>query len=68
MDAAEAARLLDIGKSLFYALLAREGFGPKPLRLGRAVRFSRIEVEAWIAGGCPPRARWEATAKGGRRT
>ena len=67
VNAAEAARLLGIGKSLFYSMLATERFGPRPVRLGRAVRFSRIEIEAWIAAGAPPRARWEVLTKGGRR-
>jgi predicted DNA-binding transcriptional regulator AlpA len=66
IDSREAARLCGIGKSLFYWLLATERFGPKPLRLGRAVRFSRIEIEQWIAAGAPPRARWEGM-RGGRR-
>jgi len=66
IDSAETGRLCGIGKTCLYRLLATEAFGPKPLRLGRAVRFSRSEIAAWIAAGCPPRARWEAM-RGGRR-
>lgn len=66
VDGAEAARLLAIGKSLFYALLASGRFGPRPLKLGRATRVSRIELQQWIDAGCPPRARWDAM-RGGRR-
>jgi len=37
--------------------------GPKPIRLGRAVRFSASEVEAWIAAGCPRRNEWQRSAR-----
>ena len=66
IDSAETGRLCGIGKTCLYRLLATEAFGPRPLRLGRAVRFSRVEIERWIDAGCPPRARWEAM-RGGRR-
>lgn len=59
IDSAETGRLCGIGKTCLYRLLATEAFGPRPVRLGRAVRFSRVEIERWIEAGCPPRARWE---------
>ena len=33
---------------------------PKPIRLGRSVRWPLSEVEAWLAAGAPDRATWEA--------
>jgi excisionase family DNA binding protein len=40
--------------------LARSGRMPRPVRLGRAVRWRRAELLAWIQAGCPARERWEA--------
>lgn len=37
------------------------GHIPKPLRLGHAVRWERVELVRWIAAGGPDRATWEAT-------
>jgi excisionase family DNA binding protein len=34
--------------------LASDGSMPPPVRLGRLVRWSRRELEDWIAGGCKP--------------
>jgi excisionase family DNA binding protein len=33
--------------------LADAGKGPKPIRLGRCLRWRSAEVEAWVAAGCP---------------
>ena len=33
---------------------------PRPVRIGRSVRWSRSTIIAWIAAGCPDRADWEA--------
>jgi predicted DNA-binding transcriptional regulator AlpA len=33
---------------------------PRPVELrGKTKRWSRAELDAWIAAGCPPRVRWE---------
>lgn len=32
---------------------------PAPVRIGRAVKWRLTEIEAWIAAGCPARAKWE---------
>lgn len=45
----DVARLLRLPKSTVYELARRE-LDPIPcLRLGRAVRYERHEVEAWLA-------------------
>lgn len=36
-----------------------------PVRLGRAIRWPRTEVEDWILAGCPPLEQWRRI-KGGR--
>ena len=33
---------------------------PKPIRLGRSVRWPVFEIEAWLAAGAPDRETWEA--------
>lgn len=62
VDAAEACRLLGIGRSLFFALKSG-GRLPDPVHLGRAVRWGRDELRAWVAAGCPPREVWESRQK-----
>lgn len=32
---------------------------PRAIRLGKSVRWSRAEIEQWIAAGCPDRETWE---------
>lgn len=33
---------------------------PRPVRLGRSVRWPLREVEAWLSAGAPDRRTWEA--------
>lgn len=33
------------------------GATPKPVRLGRAVRYREGEIESWISEGCPSMSR-----------
>ncbi|MHC4178534.1 MAG: helix-turn-helix transcriptional regulator [Planctomycetota bacterium] len=35
-----------------------QGKLPRPIRVGRAVRWRRAEMAAWVAAGAPPRDRW----------
>ena len=32
---------------------------PRPIRLGRSVRWPVAEIENWMAAGAPDRQRWE---------
>ncbi|MBA4191978.1 MAG: hypothetical protein C0467_28700 [Planctomycetaceae bacterium] len=43
------ATMLDIGASTFDRLRAANQIGPKPIRLGGALRWHRQEVTAWLA-------------------
>ena len=37
------------------------GLLPRPVAIGgKTKRWSRAEVDGWIAAGCPPRAKWDA--------
>jgi predicted DNA-binding transcriptional regulator AlpA len=40
---------------------------PGAVRLGRAVRWRRAEIVAWIEAGCPDRGTWDAIADRDRR-
>lgn len=56
---AEAAALLGMSESSLKRLARSGRLGPIPVRLsGRITRFSRAELEAWAAAGCPPRKVW----------
>ena len=63
----EAARLAGIARSTLHALRAAGKWGPIPIRLGRALRFKRAEVVAWIEAGCPDARTWEAMQAQSRR-
>ena len=42
---------------------ASDGQIPRPIRIGRATRWRRDEIEAWIAAGCPDGEQWESSRK-----
>ena len=58
LSADEVAALLGISRAHVWKL-ASTGRLPKPVRLGRAVRWDRKNLEAWLAAGAPTRDRWE---------
>jgi len=39
---------------------------PRPVRLGRSVRWPLREIEAWLSAGAPDRRTWEALRNRGR--
>lgn len=59
LDANGVADLLDISVRHLWKLHAG-GQIPEPIRLGRSVRWNRVELLAWIEAGAPPRNEWEA--------
>jgi excisionase family DNA binding protein len=60
IDDKAASALLGIGRSTLWRLLA-SGQLPRPVRLGRCVRWRRADLETWAAKGCPPACRDEAS-------
>ena len=64
LSAAEVAKLLGISERHLWALNS-SGRLPRPVRLGRAVRWNLAELRGWLDAGCPERSRWEAMRKGG---
>jgi excisionase family DNA binding protein len=59
LSAEEVAQALGISRAHVFRL-ASSGRLPSSFRLGRAVRWDKATLEAWLAAGAPPRARWEA--------
>lgn len=59
VTAAQAARMLGISERHFYKLHS-SGRVPRPIRLGRTVRWRAAEFEQWLEAGAPNRAKWEA--------
>jgi len=59
LTAADVAGLLSVTVRHVRSLDA-SGRLPRPIRLGRAVRWSRSELLAWLDAGAPSRDRWEA--------
>ncbi|MBD3672369.1 MAG: helix-turn-helix domain-containing protein [Planctomycetaceae bacterium] len=62
LPASEAARLLGISKRHLHTLNV-SGRLPRPIRLGRSVRWNAEELRAWIAVGCPERKSWEESLR-----
>lgn len=50
LSAAEAFAALGIGKSLGYRLIEAGDFPVRVLRLGKAIRFSRHDLDAYLRG------------------
>lgn len=66
IDDREAAALCGVSRSHWRTLL-QMGRVPTPIRLGRAVRWRREELVAWVAAKCPDAATWEAMQAALRR-
>lgn len=58
LPAADVAKLLGVSERHIWSLHS-SGRLPRPLRLGRAVRWRVDELRAWVDAGCPARDRWE---------
>ena len=52
LDVQAVAELLACSTRHVYRL-ADSGRMPRPVKLGKLVRWSRSVIEEWIAGGCP---------------
>jgi excisionase family DNA binding protein len=62
----QAAALCGLGRSTWHRLRAA-GKLPLAVRLGRALRWRRQEIEAWISAGCPDARTWTAMTAAHRR-
>lgn len=59
------ARLLKISKRGLMRLRSA-GKLPRPVQLGRLVRWRTAEIQEWVEAGCPDLATWEPPAAGSR--
>lgn len=59
------ARLLNISKRTLMRLRS-VGKLPRPVQLGRLVRWRTAEVHEWVESGCPALAIWEPPVAGAR--
>lgn len=64
LDVRAVATLLDCAPRTVYRL-ADAGRMPTPLRVGSLVRWRRIDLDNWLAAGCPSVR--TVSAKGGSR-
>jgi len=59
LNAVELARMLDVSLRHVWRQ-SSAGKLPKPLRIGsKCVRWTRSEIEGWLAAGAPDRRTWE---------
>ena len=58
VDAKDAATMLGIGRSHFYAMLSSGQIGPMAHKLGRRRLYSVNELREWVDSGTPPRQKW----------
>ena len=63
LSAKNAAKLLGIGSSHFWALHSSGRLGPLPVKLGRRTLWNRRDLEKWADAGCPPRKQWQELIK-----
>lgn len=61
IDVSEVSRLLCLSRRKIWRM-RDAGAMPAPVSIGRAVRWRRVDVAAWIAAGCPDvrRTGWKA--------
>lgn len=58
IDAAEVSHLLGLSARTVWRL-KDAGKIPKPVAIGRMVRWRKDEIDQWITEGCPPVVRWK---------
>lgn len=58
IDLREAAKLLGLSQRTVWGM-AKNGRMPKPIKIGRAARWSHEELRAWVNAGGPPLNEWK---------
>lgn len=67
LDVSEVARLLCISRTTLFSRLSSGRMLRPVLREGRLLRWSRVELEAWIAAGMPHQDRWQPAGSSRKR-
>jgi excisionase family DNA binding protein len=63
LDTKQVAELLGIGERTLWRW-SRSGSAPRPIKIGKTVRFSADEIREWVAKGRPHERQWEHLKKG----
>lgn len=58
IDADQLGEILGVSRTTVWRM-ASEGRTPCAIRLRKSVRWSRLEIDRWIAAGCPDRRTWQ---------
>ncbi|MFA9479965.1 helix-turn-helix transcriptional regulator [Phycisphaerales bacterium AB-hyl4] len=66
LDAEQAAAYCGVSRSHFLSMDQGGRLGPQKVKLGSSSRWSRAELEAWAAAGCPVRVEWAAMKEADR--
>ena len=53
----QVAKMLNVS-ARHVSSLQVTGRMPKPIRIGRVVRWSHDEIKAWVEAGCPHQDKW----------
>ena len=61
----QIAARLQIGRATWYRMVAG-GKAPAKLKMAGTARWSRVEIDAWVQAGTPPRLAWEQQKKARR--
>lgn len=64
LDVEGVAQLLTLSRSGVYKLYKSGALAPRRLKIGKLQRWSRPEIERWVAAGCPHRQKWETINRG----
>ena len=64
VDASDFAKLVGVSLRHIRRMESAGMIGPRPLRFGRSVRYSLLEVQKWIKAGAPARVLWEQLEQG----
>ena len=52
--------MLGISQASFFRLRAMGKIGPRPIKLGKSVRWDEAEVKEWIAAKSPNARQWQS--------
>jgi predicted DNA-binding transcriptional regulator AlpA len=62
IDVEDLSTLLKKSRATLHRYRA-QGKLPKPLGLGKGLRWRLSEIQAWIEAGCPDQVTWERTKR-----